>query len=129
MTKKKKERFNMIQIIGAVGITLGLAGGFIALENHWVNYLYHSESTKSIKQSHDSDLVQLSKEIQQIQKNSAEKSAYDAVLFWNRLEADMLGVKARLGKSPSPDFDAKLKEATDQKKAAESRLKQLQEVK
>jgi hypothetical protein len=127
--KKKKPRFSMIQIVGTVAAVLGLAGGFITLENHWVNYPYHGQAAKSLKAEVDLDLAQISKEIQQIQRNSAMKAAQDEVFFWMKQESQFMEVKARLGKSPSKEFDTKYQEATFNRKQAEDRLKKLQESK
>ena len=119
----------MIQIVGAVAAVLGLTGGFITLENHWVNYPYHGQAVKVLKTEIDSDLAQLSKAVEQIQRNSAVKGAQDEVFFYMRQESQMLEVKARLGKSPSKEFDAKYQEIILNRKMAEDRLRKLQEAK
>jgi hypothetical protein len=127
--KKPKPRFTMLQIVGTVAAVLGLAGGFITLENHWVSYPYHGQSTKSLKAEVDLDLAQLSKAVEQIQRNASVKSAQDEVFFWMKQESQFMEVKARLGKSPSKEFDVKYQEATFNRKMAEDRLKKLQESK
>ena len=119
----------MIQIAGAVGMTLALAGGFITLENHWVNYPYHGQAAKTMKAEVDLDLAQLSKAVEQIQRNASVKSAQDEVFFYMKQESQFMEVKARLGKSPSREFDTKSQEATFNRKQAEERLKKLQESK
>ena len=119
----------MVSIAGAVAVVLGIAGGFIGLENHWVNYPYHGQSVKSIKTEVDLDLAQLSKTVEQIQRNAAVKSAQDEVFFWMKQESQFMEVKARLGRSPSREFDAKYSEAIVNRKQAEERLKKLQESK
>jgi len=135
---EKKEGITVIQVVSAVTVALGLLGGFFTLESHYVNHSYHEQTDRAIRIEHDRDLAQLSKEIQQIQKNSAEKSeldaknyelkrAYDTSYFYLKLETDMLGTKARLGKSPSPEFDEKLKETTEKRQAADEKIKKLQE--
>jgi hypothetical protein len=129
MPKKKKPRFSMLQIVGTVAAVLGLAGGFITLENHWVNYPYHGQAAKTMKAEVDLDLAQLSKAVEQIQRNSAVKSAQDEVFFYMKQESQFMEVKARLGRSPSKEFDAKSQEATSNRKLAEDRLRKLQESK
>ena len=110
--KKPKPRFTMLQIVGTVAAVLGLAGGFITLENHWVNYPYHGQAAKTMKAEVDLDLAQLSKAVEQIQRNASVKSAQDEVFFWMKQESQFMEVKARLGKSPSKEFDTKSQEAT-----------------
>ena len=119
----------MLQIVGCVAAVLGLTGGFITLENHWVNYPYHGQATKVMKAEVDLDLVQLSKAVEQIQRNASVKSAQDEVFFYMKQESQFMEVKARLGKSPSKEFDAKYTEAIVNRKQAEDRLKKLQEAK
>lgn len=119
----------MIQIVGCVAAVLGLTGGFITLENHWVNYPYHGQATKTMKAEVYLDLAQLSKAVEQIQRNASVKSAQDEVFFYMKQESQFMEVKARLGKSPSKEFDAKAAEATVNRKLAEERLKKLQEAK
>ena len=119
----------MLQIVGTVAAVLGLAGGFITLENHWVNYPYHGQAAKTMKAEVDLDLAQLSKAVEQIQRNSAVKSAQDEVFFYMKQESQFMEVKARLGRSPSKEFDAKSQEATSNRKLAEDRLRKLQESK
>jgi len=129
MPKKKKAGFSMIQIAGAVGMALALAGGFVTLENHWVNYPYHGQAVKVLKTEIDLDLAQLSKAVEQIQRNASVKAAQDEVFFYMKQESQFIEVKARLGKSPSREFDAKYQDAINGRKQAEERLKKLQEPK
>jgi hypothetical protein len=126
---KKKPRFSMLTIAGTVAVVLGITGGLIGLENHWVNYPYHGQAVKSLKAEVDLDLAQLSKAVENIQRNSAIKSAQDEVFFYMRQESQMVEVKARLGKSPSKEFDAKYNEIVLNRKMAEDRLRKLQEAK
>lgn len=130
--KKKpiaKSRFSMIQIVGGVAMAVGVVGGFIALENHWVNYPFHHESAKTLKMSMDADLAQLSNTLQQIQRNSAIKAAQDEYFFWMKQEMQYKEVKARLGRSPSREFDERMVESKQNREKAESNLKRLQESK
>lgn len=127
--KKKPARWSMLQIAGAVAVVLGITGGFVGLENHWVNYPYHGESSKSLKSAIDKDLAQLSKTLEIIQHDAALNAAYTDLYYWRRTETDLKAVKMKLGKSPSREFDDKLNEAIDCRKQAEDRVQKLKEAK
>jgi hypothetical protein len=61
--------------------------------------------------------------------NASVKAAQDEVFFWMKQESQFMEVKARLGKSPSREFDVKYQESAFNRKQAEERLKKLQEAK
>lgn len=118
----------MFQIVGCVTAVLGMTGGFIALENHWVNYPFHKSSIEVVEKKLDYDLAQVANTIERIQQNSMIKNAQDEMFFWMKIEMQMKEVKARYGgKSPSKEFDVKLNEAVDNRVKAEGKLNQLQE--
>lgn len=133
--RKKKNKFiegvraNMGKIVAGILTTFALVSGLFTLERHWVNYPYHEKSLETLDNDIEIKLAQVANTVEKIQRNAMIKSAQDEVFFWIKTEMQMMEVKARLGKSPSKEFDMKYNEATQQRKCAEDKLKQLQEQK
>lgn len=130
MKKKKtsaieKAKRPMILASSVLAVILGIGTGWIALENHWVNYPYHDQHSKAIQDTIEYKITQVTEAVKQIQKNAALKSAQDELFFWMKTEMELTSVKAKLGKSPSKDFEEKLIKARENRIKAEENFERL----
>ena len=116
-----------MSILAGVALVLGIVGGGIGLENHFVNRDLNTQGERLLKVEVDKDLAQLANTIQSIQREAVMKGARDELFYWQRSETELEMVRARLGKSPSREFENKLLETIDKRKAAEQRVRSLEE--
>jgi hypothetical protein len=99
------------KVITVAGVIVGLIGGFIVLEDHWVSRSYH-----------DLCFAQMEQAVAGIQKQIERQGAYDEVFFWQKTVVINTDDYAR---NPTPFNRKRLQEAQENLKEAQKRLEKL----
>lgn len=99
--------------IASFGVIVGIVGGFIAIDKHYVNKEYHALCEAQVR----ADMGQMQKQI------SIQRS-YDEVFYWQRSEAQY---RVMLNADPAnAEIRRLLDEAVREKVKAQDRLRELQ---
>jgi hypothetical protein len=97
--------------ISVVSIVLGIIGGFLLLEDHWVSRSYH-----------DLCFAQMEQAIAGIQSQIERQGAYDEVFFWQKT---VIIRTDEYSKRPTSNNRKRLQEAQENLKSAQERLEKL----
>jgi|GEM_PF-3039568 len=124
MTDKQKPSF-VWRMVLAAGVITGILGGVMAIDSHYTPRLYHQVSMTALSQAHAADIKMVQATIDNMQARARLQNAFEAVLFWQRSEAQFF-----LFLTSDPNnaiLRNQYKQAVEQRKAAEKRLCALQD--
>ncbi len=100
-------------IVGAIAI-FAIVGGWVQLDAHWTPRTYHEQCFADMRA-----------EIQTIQKTSSIQQAYSEIFFYSKMEIEL--TRASVSHPNDQEIKNQLNRATENRKAAEKRLRKLKE--